>query len=68
VSALTVAKVRQRVEKIRRDVNDDESCHAEEDALYADVLKAIVNGADDPVGLAAAALETEKIRFSRWYA
>ncbi|MDI3409550.1 hypothetical protein QKW52_15290 [Bacillus sonorensis] len=39
-----------------------------EDALHADVLQAIATGADNPEKLAAEALKTKDIEFSRWCA
>ena len=41
--------------------------HAAEDALHQDVLAAIAAGAPNPAELAAAALATTEIKFSRWY-
>jgi len=64
---MTVDDVRERVENIRQAAFDDEVAHGMEDELYAEVLKAIANGADSPEKLAAEALKTEKIEFSRWY-
>lgn len=64
---MTVDDVRERVENIRQAAFDDEAAHGMEDELYAEVLKAIANGADNPEKLAAEALKTEKIEFSRWY-
>jgi hypothetical protein len=48
--------------------DDDESAHCEEDKLWLDVLKVIAAGADDAAGLAAEALKSESLIFSRWYA
>ncbi|MEK5308355.1 hypothetical protein [Bacillus sp. FSL M8-0326] len=66
---MTADDVRKRVEDIRREAEaeDDETAHGMEDDLYAEVLKAIANGADSPEKLAAEALKTEKIEFYRWY-
>ncbi|UNY40688.1 hypothetical protein KLEB271_gp63 [Bacillus phage vB_BauS_KLEB27-1] len=66
---MTVDDVRKRVEVIRNEAEaaDNETAHSMEDELYAEVLKAIANGADNPEKLAAEALETEKIEFYRWY-
>ncbi|QNH48712.1 MULTISPECIES: hypothetical protein [unclassified Bacillus (in: firmicutes)] len=64
---MTVDDVQKRVEAIRQAAFDDETAHGMEDELYTEVLKAIANGADNPEKLAAEALKTEKIEFSRWY-
>lgn len=53
---------------IKSIMNDDEAAHSEEDSLYAYVLRAIVRGHDDPIGLATMALETKELEFSRWCA
>ncbi|MFW0909667.1 hypothetical protein [Bacillus altitudinis] len=65
---MTVDDVMKRVEDIRQvaEAEDDETAHGMEDELYIDVLGAIVNGADDPEKLAAEALKTLEIEFSRW--
>ncbi len=58
----------RRVAKIVGMAGDDEAAHGEEDALHEDVLKAIAAGALNPAELAAEALKTLEIEFSRWYA
>lgn len=66
---MTIDDVRKRVEAIRQvaEAEDDETAHGMEDELYAEVLKAIANGADNPDKLASEALKTEKIEFFRWF-
>lgn len=64
---MKVSDVRNRVAKIKRKY-DDESKHADEDELYADVLQAIADGAPDAAKLARAALKTKDLNFSRWFA
>lgn len=64
---MTVDDVQERVEVIRQIALDDETAHGMEDELYIDVLGAIANGADNPEKLAAEALKTLEIEFSRWY-
>lgn len=41
--------------------------HMEEDSIREDVLRAIAQGAKNAQELAAAAIETEKHDFPRWY-
>jgi hypothetical protein len=67
---MNLADVQAAVDKIRAvGEQDDEIAHAEEDALHQAVLKAIADGtADDPVGMAALALTTIEMDFSRWFA
>lgn len=65
---MTLEEVEAAVEAIRRKVGDDEVAHIEEDRLHGAVLQAIANGADNPSALAAAALKTSEIQFSRWSA
>lgn len=62
---MTVEEVERRVESIRLMSGDDETAHSEEDALRADVLFAIMNGAENPGDLARAALKTDDIEFAR---
>lgn len=63
---MTPNQVRDRVHAINPD--DPEAAHADEDAIRVDVLAAIAAGAPDPAGLAAAALETQRLNFPRYYA
>lgn len=60
--------VRQRVEAIKAVMRDDEAAHSMEDELWRDVLKAIAAGATNAAELAAEALKTQELNFSRWYA
>ncbi|WP_353854764.1 hypothetical protein [Bacillus sp. Bos-x628] len=64
---MTVDDVRERVDDIRHEADNDEGAHSMEDDLYIDVLEAIANGADNPEKLAAEALKTKEIEFYRWY-
>ncbi len=69
--------VKQRVAKVRSywiidkpdgsHTHDDESAHAEEDALYLQVLRQIADGDPNGQRLAEAALETQDFMFCRWY-
>jgi hypothetical protein len=71
---MNVLDVKARVAEIIRANSrgenwDDESAHYDEDVLHSDVLEAIAAGTcEDPKACAAAALETSKLEFSRWYA
>lgn len=56
------------VDELRGMDYDPERMHAVEDQLHVDVLRSIAEGCDDPAGLAAIALQTKDIRFSRWCA
>ena len=47
---------------------DDPAAHEAEDALHEGVLRAIADGtAEDPAAMAALALQTTELDFSRWY-
>ena len=65
---ITLAEVHARLEIIRRFTGNDEVSHIAEDALWKDVLIVIAEGAPNAEDLARAALETQQIDFSRWYA
>lgn len=66
---MTVYDVELAVESIRAIAADDEEAHIREDNLYQQVLTAIAERrTDDPSGIAAAALKTRAIEFSRWCA
>jgi hypothetical protein len=65
---ITVAEVKARVAEIRALAGDDESAHSSEDALWAEVLQAIADGAPNAKELAKAALKTSEIDFARWCA
>jgi len=74
---MTVADVVGRVEELIQQYGSeggawrwaDEFAHRAEDELYVAVLRAIAVGeTDDPRGVAAAALETQGLDFSRWTA
>ena len=68
---MKLATVRQRIGAIRRAAKaaDSETAHRLEDRLRADVLTAISTmDAEDPVAMAALAMSTSHIRFSRWCA
>lgn len=70
--SLTLAEVELRVEEIAHTglvERDDEKAHGMEDDLHQDVLRAIGNGtAEDPAGMARAALRTTEFAFARWCA
>jgi len=55
-----------RIEQIKSRSGDDEVAHSMEDQLMRDVLYAIRDGAQDAMGLAAAACEVSKLTFRRW--
>ena len=65
---ITVEEVRQQLAAIREATRDDEVAHSMEDELYRRVLEAVADGADDAPEMAALALETKSIEFSRWMA
>ena len=68
----TVAEVQTALHKIRALEDgpfgwDDESAHVSEDALHEAVLQSIADGtAEDPKAMAALALQTTHLDFSRW--
>ncbi len=64
---MDVQEVQRQVARIREMADDNESAHAKEDSLWANVLEAIAGGISDSDGLASAALKTKEITFSRWY-
>jgi hypothetical protein len=68
---ITVAQVQAEVARIKKlgdwRTNDEAEAHSREDRLYGRVLAAIRDGAPDAAELAATALETGKLTFSRWY-
>jgi hypothetical protein len=69
VGAMKTSTVKRRVAKIRQLAHDSETAHASEDKLWVDVLRAIAAGdADNPQSLAKEALQTEAIKFDRWFA
>lgn len=61
-------EIELKLEEIRENKDDDEAQHAREDDLHHDVLRAIAAGCDNPAELAAAALKSLEIKFSRWCA
>lgn len=63
---LTVDDVRVMVSRLEG--MDSESAHSHEDDIYETVLRAIVDGHSDPIGLATAALQSKELEFERWYA
>jgi hypothetical protein len=65
---MTPDSVWRRAQGIRLLSHDPEAAHAEEDQLWRDVLEAIANGAQNPIGLAHEALRTRQIKFPRWCA
>ena len=69
---MTVEEIRDRVADIRRRgvvEHDDESAHGFEDGLYEDLLRHIALHAPEPFcSLAAEALKSQAIDFSRWCA
>lgn len=65
---VTPDDVRFRVAEIAAMADDPEAAHGFEDSLWSEVLRAIAKGADDPAGLARAALETLELDFPRWRA
>lgn len=65
---MTAADVKLALTEIRDLAKDDEHAHAREDDLWRAVLEAIAKGVPNPGELAALALESQTIEFSRWYA
>jgi hypothetical protein len=65
---VTVEEVNVRVAAIEAVSGDDEGAHAREDELHQNVLRAIALGAENPQGLASAALKSLAIDFERWCA
>ncbi len=66
---MEVREVAKWVARIRKMAGDDEGAHSEEDEMRQAVLEAIATGdTDDPAGLAAEALRSGELNFSRWCA
>jgi len=66
---MTVKDVYKTIGAIEAKREDDETAHILEDALHQAVLRAIADGeCDHPNLVAAAALQTNSISFSRWCA
>lgn len=65
---MTVDEVNERIAELRGIKDDPEAAHILEDTIMDEVLQAIARGAEDPAGLALAALATQDVEFSRWYA
>ncbi len=64
---MTEDEVRRRVAEIDEIADMAEKAHMEEDRLYCDVLEAIAAGADNPAGLARAALAARHLGLDRYY-
>ena len=64
---MTEDDVRRRVDEIDSIADLAEQAHMEEDRLYCDVLEAIAAGADNPKGLARAALAARQLDIDRYY-
>ena len=66
---MSIAQVKRHIAKIKELAGDDESAHCEEDKPHCAVLQSIASGtAEDPKLMAALALTTKEIEFSRWCA
>lgn len=69
---MTIEEVKERVEQIRLDADNDDKAHCAQDALYVDVLRAIATlptpRAGEGAYFAIEALKVEDIEFCRWYA
>lgn len=66
---MTNDEIKTRLQEISASVSEarDANAHCLQDQLWLDTLKAIANGAPNPVELAKAAIEAEAIEFSRFY-
>lgn len=65
---MKIEDVKARIEKIRQGARlGDSEAHRVEDCLHREVLETIAAGAPDPAALAAAALETRRLHFGRFY-
>lgn len=71
---MTPEDVRERVEALRKDVEEgghgnNEEYHLTEDWIYVQTLAGIEHGhATDPAACAAEALKARGIEYDRWYA
>ena len=64
---MTEEEVRVRVAEIDAIADLPEQSHLAEDRLYREVLGAIAAGADNPAGLARAALAAQHLGLDRYY-
>ena len=66
---MTLDEIRDAIKGIRERANDDEMAHADEDVLFAEVLRSIAAGTcEDPQSAAELALTSLDIEFARWCA
>jgi len=65
---MNIKEIEVELDRIKKAKGDQETAHLLEDDLWHDVLKAIADGADNPQELAVKCLETDAIKFDRWYA
>lgn len=66
---MRATEVDKMVAEIEHQKHDGEGAHLMEDNLYLTVLRAIADGVgDQPWRLAQAALKTQDISMTRWYA
>lgn len=64
---VTIAYVQEQVALVRELSADDEAAHGIEDDLWEEVLQAIAEGHPQAQQLAAEAIKTRSIQFSRWH-
>lgn len=66
---MKVSDVLEKVQEIAECGKNESSpdAHIMEDKLFLDVLNAIANGAKNPRALAAEAIKSAELTFSRWY-
>ena len=60
--------LRKAIDELRGMTHDPEVAHREEDRIREAVLRHIAGGGVDAREMAALALTTDDINFSRWYA
>jgi hypothetical protein len=63
---MSIDDIKQKVQTIRGHAEDPGKAHSLEDCLHLEVLMAIAAGCDNAAELAAEALKTDDIEFSRW--
>jgi len=66
---MTLGEIRSRIEKIKKEVGDDETQHSMEDALHLDFIKYVSKDGNKELAiLAEEILLIDKLPFARWCA
>lgn len=66
-----IKEIREKINNLKKIAGDPEAAHIEEDNIWHIVLRHVADGHQTRHGaaeLAKMALETDEIKFDRWYA